>query len=193
MTRFQQFSIAACAVFMATACVTPPSVAPAGTLQPEAEFSVDLARDWSHFPAAFNPITQGSMITQDGFILNRIHMMTLEAGEPIMKARKTDDVPRFNTGMSQIELVELVTATLNRVGYESVTAENVEPMDFDGLDGVQFQITGKFDTGLNLKGNVGLAQDGEKLHVIYFLAPELHYHETMEDEAKAIIASADVM
>lgn len=174
-----------------TACVQVPVAAPAGALQPEAGFQVQLNQAWTHYPETSNPVTQGSFVTLDGPILNRVHMMTISDGEAIMKASKRDDVPRYTVGMSQIEMVELLTSSLNRVGYSSIEADNIAPADFDGSEGIRFNVTGKYDTGLNLKGDVAVAEIDNQLHIIFFLAPELHYYDATTADVDALINSAN--
>ncbi|NBC34899.1 MAG: hypothetical protein GVY13_19685 [Alphaproteobacteria bacterium] len=173
-------------------CVETMSAVPAGPLDGDAGFTVTLQDDWTRVPASINMITRGDLLTRDGLTLNQLHLISLEDGESLVRAAKDADVPVYTAGMSALEQVDLVTASLQRLQYADVATANVRPQDFDGTEGTRFDITGKFRSGLDFRGDVAVAEAGDKMHVVVFLAPAAHYYDSDAGEVAGIIASADL-
>lgn len=176
------------------ACVAMPSVAPAGQFASDADFTVTLAEDWSYWPAAQNTATTDGYLTQDGFILNRVHLISLKDGESIIKyAPKDAPRPYYSKGASETEIVDLVTASLLNIGYNTMEATDIRPATVDGQDGMRFGLTGKWDNGANVSGDVMAVVDGEdKLHLVMFLAPSLHYYGALEARVDQMMQTVDL-
>lgn len=184
--------IAIGATIAASGCVAMPSSVPPGMFEPEAEFTVNLGETWSYWPGAHNGATRGGYLSQDGFMLNRIHMVSLKEGETLANVYIKDDVPKFSASSTEFEIVELVTNTLLKVGYNAMEADDIRPVEVDGQDGIAFSLSGKWENGLNVKGDAQAVVANDKLHLIFFLAPEIHYYNELEDNANSIFASMDL-
>ena len=177
---------------LASACAAMPDVAPAGAFQSEAGFAITLERDWSRWPENLNYATAGDFLTQDGVLLNRVHLVTLEDGEPLVRAARNAEVPRFSTASTEFEIVDMITSSLMMVGYNSVEANEVRPASIDGVDGLRFGLEGRWENGLRVKGDAAaVVVDGE-LHMVLFMAPELHYYDALSAEVDGIMNSIDL-
>jgi hypothetical protein len=186
MKRF--FAIAALAVL--TACAPTMAAAPPGAFQPTNALAVNLQNSWTHIPPQLNFVTNGSVLTRHGVSLGRVDIVRLEPGQSILRVARNVDAPEYTSGMSELELVELVTASLQRLEYTDIRAENVRPHQLAGVPGVRFDIHGKYPSGLNLRGDAVLAQANDELNLIIFLAPAAHYYEASAAEVEQIIQSA---
>jgi hypothetical protein len=171
-------------------CVAVMTAAPPGPLQTEAKFTVDLQNNWTRIPSDQNLSTSGSMLTRHGTALERVDILTVKPGNSIVRAQSTDDAPRFRANMSELELVELVTASLNKMGFVDIKTENVRSSPLAGAPGVRFGLTGRYSSGLNCKGDVALAVSGGELNVIMFLAPASHYYAASAGEVDHFIQTA---
>jgi len=137
-----------------------------------------------------NGVTTGSVLTRHGVELDRVDLMSIAVGGSIMKVGPHDDAPRYRAGMSDLELVELVTSSLTRMGFTDVQTVNVRPQQFAGAAGVRFGITGKYHSGLNMRGDIVLAQANSKLDAIMFIAPAAYYYDANSEEIEHLISSA---
>lgn len=175
-----------------SACVAMPSVAPAGQFAPDAEFTVNLSEDWSYWPPAHNPAMEGGYVTQDGFFLNRVHFVTLDDGDSLIRVARGVERPFYSAGSSELEIVELVTNSLTSIGYTTMEADNIRPTTIDGHSGIEFGLSGKWENGLNIKGDAAAIPVGDQLHLVVFLAPELHYYDALHSSVGDIIQSMDL-
>jgi hypothetical protein len=173
-----------------SACAVTMTAAPPGPLQTDAGLAVDLQNSWTRIPAALNGATNGTVLTRHGVMLDRVDLLSIDAGKSIIKAPRNVDVPVFRAGMSELELVELVTASLLRVGLTDVRAENVRPHQFLGASGIRFNLVGKYSSGLNMRGDAALAVVNGKLNVILFVAPAAHYYDANAAEIEQLIQNA---
>lgn len=178
------------AIAALTACVPTMTAAPAGAFDSGSGLAVSLQRDWTHIPPNLNFATTGSVLTRQGLSLQRVDILTLEPGDAIIRVTRDEDAPEYRAGMSETELVELVTASLTRLGYTDITTDNIRAHQLAGAPGVRFNIGGKYSSGLNLRGDAALAESNGKLNVIIFVAPALHYYEASAAEVDALIQSA---
>jgi hypothetical protein len=186
MKRVMAFAVIAALM----ACAPTLTAAPPGLFQPKRGVAVELRSAWTHIPPELNDVTTGSVLTRHGLALNRIDIIRLRPGQSIVRAPSYVEAPRFRTGMSEPELVGLVTASLQRLEYTDVRTENVRPHTLAGAPGVRFDIHGKYPSGLNLRGDAVLAQAHDELNLILFLAPAAHYYEASANEVEQIIQSA---
>lgn len=178
---------------LAAGCVAMPSVAPKGSFAPDAGFLVTLPETWSYWPPEQNFATTGGYLTRDGMLLNRVHLMTLKDGDRILKTvGKATDIPSWSSAATEYEIVELVTNSLLKIGYNTMEADNIRPIQVDGVEGIAFDLKGKWTNGLNVKGDVAAVKANEKLNLVLFLAPELHYYDDVKDEVEQIILSVDL-
>lgn len=183
----------AAAAMLAAGCVAVPTIATQGSFAPDADFSVTLPETWSYWPPEQNFATTGGYLTRDGMLLNRVHLITLKDGDHILKTYgKATDIPSWSSTATEYETVELVTSSLLKIGYNTMEADNIRPVQVDGAEGIAFDLKGKWTNGLNVKGDVAAVKTGDKLNLVLFLAPELHYYDDVKDEVDQIIASVDL-
>lgn len=184
--------IALAALLTSAACTVTPEAVPAGPVATPAGFEVTLADDWSRWPEALNPATQGEYLTKDGVLLNRLHFSQVTDGKPWIKAAKDADVPRYRASASEVETVDFIVASLKRIGYTEMTASNIRPEQLDGKSGVRFDLTGKWENGLDIKGDAAFLPATDGLKLVVFLAPKLHYYDASAQEVDGIIRSVNL-
>ncbi len=180
--------------FFLAACVAGPTALEPGVYTADNATSVTLSEAWSKYPANMNVATKGEVLTKDGPPLNRLHFIQMSEGEALLKTPKKvpEDTPVFTVGMSEIDIVDMVTNSLLKISYSVMEAENIRPVTIDGQEGLRFDLTGKWENGLNVSGDVVAVPKGEKLNLVMFIAPTMHYYPTSETEVEAIIASIDL-
>lgn len=184
-------TMAAAAAALAS-CAVMPETAPAGAFQTESQFAVTLPSDWSRWPSQINYATSGEYLTKDGMLLNRLHFVTIEDGSAFVRAGRDAEVPTYVEGASEFEVVELVTRSLALIGYNSVEAVEIRPATIDGNEGIRFGLIGNWENGLNVRGDVAAVTEADGLHLILFLAPEMHYYASLADEVDQIMSSMDL-
>lgn len=172
------------------ACVPTMTAAPAGAFDPGTGLTVNLQNSWTHVPANLNGAVNGSVLTRHGLALERVDILSIEPGQSLIRVPREVDAPEFRAGMSEPELVELVTSSLSRIGFTDLAAEDVRAYQMAGAPGVRFALTGKYASGLHMRGDAALAESGGKLNVILFLAPAAHYYDANANEIDALIQSA---
>lgn len=172
-----------------TGCVATMSAAPAGSYSLKDGTSMTLQHAWTHIPDNLNA-TNGSIMTKDGMSLNQLYILTVEPeGKMVTVADKSQEYPEFEAGSSELKQIEFITANLSRLGFENVKTLNVSPTTLSGMEGVQFDLTGNYASGLNMKGKVALAESEAGLHTIIFMAPATYYYDRDVAEVDAIIES----
>lgn len=185
--------LAVSSMALLAACVATPSAVQPGMFEPDTGFTVSLEEAWSYFPPNFNQATVGGYLTRDGFYLNRVHLITLEDGDSMIAGKGGDiERPYFHAGMTELEIVEMVTNSLTAIGYTTMEADEIRPAMVDGQPGMAFTLQGKWENGANIKGDVLAVPVGSDLHMMMFLAPELHYYEALQDSVEAMMASMNL-
>lgn len=181
---------ALCALTL-VACVAQPKAVAPGDFASKAGMTLPLSSDWSHFPETSLSIDtfRGEYLTKDGPLLNRLQLVSVKDGEALMRGAQNADVPRFVTGTSELEQVEFVTQSLDRMGYSGMTAANIRPGTFDGQAGIRFDISGVLENGLEIRGDVAAVASGETLHLALFLAPAMHYYDATASEVNAALSA----
>ncbi len=189
MKRLLVLSLAASTL---AACAAMPTTAPAGVFETDAAFSVNLPSDWSHWPAQANFTTSGEYLTKDGVLLNRLHFLTIEDGGTIVRAMRNADVPTYDASAGEFEVIEFITQSLEAIGYNSVEAAEIRPAEIDGVEGLRFEVSGNWENGLNVRGDIAAVAQEDALSVIIFMAPEMHYYGALQGEVDTIISSMDL-
>ena len=154
---------AGCAAVLG-ACAATPETVPAGRYDSEAGFAVTLERDWSRWPAAINPATHGEYLTQDGVLLNRLHLVTLKDGASLVRTARGETAPQYNASGSELEVVDFLTASLDEVGYNALAADDIRPATIDGADAIRFALAGKWENGLDVRGDAALQREIRRQH-----------------------------
>jgi len=186
-----KYLIAALALTSVSGCVaTPQAVAP-GPFASEAGFTVPLTNDWSQWASTINLQTKGEFLTKDGVQLNRLHLVSLDDGEPFVRAARDTDLPKYSAESSEIDIADFVASSFKRLGYSAMDAEAIEPASFDGQDGISFKLTGKTEKGLNVAGDAAAVKVADGLKLVIFLAPKTHYYGASAEEVSGIISGID--
>lgn len=180
----------AASAFLLSACVSTMTAAPAGAFAVKNSATVTLMDGWTHIPENLNA-AKGSALTKDGIGLNRVHIVTIPDGKKMINITdKSQEYPTYQAGSSELKQIEFLTSSLSRLGVEGLTTRNVTPKTIGGLDGVQFEIDGKYTSGLNMKGLAALAESSSGLNVIVYVAPASHYYQKDLAGVKGMIDSA---
>src|SRR5262249_49359093 len=145
---------------------------------------------WTSIPPQLNGATSGTVLTRHGVTLDRVDILSVADGGAILRVQPHDDAPRYHKGMSDLELVELVTASLTRMGFTDVATVNARPQRFAGGAGVRFGLTGRYHSGLNMRGDVILVQAHDKLDAIMFIAPAAYYYDANAQDIDHLMTSA---
>lgn len=170
-------------------CVTGPVIAPAGSFNAE-PFSLTLANDWSSFARKGEGV-KGAALTKDGRVLNELAVYLIEDERDLKlgKGGAQEEVV-YNPGLSQLELVEFATATLTSLSYKNVETVDVKLVIFVGQDGVGFDFTGFYESGLKANGIMRLAETENGLAVGFYVSPERVYFDRDAAEARVALDSA---
>lgn len=174
-----------------TACATGPKLASAGMFE-AGSYSVPLSQDWTAYSIKTGKGKPAQILTVDGQVLNSVYLFSdLKEGDSLMKERKRDNpVPKFSTDLSELELVEFLTDSLERgQGLLNVEAKNVNPTTFKGSDAVKFDFTAVNENGLNVSGSSLLGVKDEKLNIVLYMAPTIHYYGKLKGDVSAMMAS----
>lgn len=153
------------------------------------------AEPWNRW--SYRPIKKSEVWTLDGINLNELYFVTgLIPGEPIYREanKKDNPLPKFRTGMQLTDIPELFESS-NRVvlGVSSFTISGVEPFKFGGNDGIKFSYEYALsNSALTRKGVAVGTIVQNKLHLISFTAPSLHYFDRDRAKAEAIMASVTI-
>ena len=157
------------AMLILPACVTTMTAAPAGTLALKDNATVNLTQSWTSVPDALHE-AKGVVLTKDGMMLNRVHLISVEPGKEMVDVSdKSLEYPVYSAGMSRLEQVNFVTSSLARLGFADLKTASVMPATLSGADGIRFDISGKYASGLNLRGKVGMAETEAGLNMILSL------------------------
>jgi len=182
-------SLAAAALL--TACASGPKLASAGMFE-AGSYSVPLSQDWTAFNIKTGKGKPAQLLTVDGTVLNSVYLYSdLKEGDSLMKERKRDNpVPKFTTDLSELELVEFLADSLERGhGLLDVQTMNVEPSSFKGAEAIQFDFTALNENGLKISGSSLLGVEDEKLNIVLYMAPTIHYYGKLKGDVSAMMTS----
>lgn len=174
-----------------TACATGPQLAPAGKFETPA-YSVDLLSDWNALPVRTDKNKKATVLTKDGTRLNAVYLFSdVMPGDALYnQVRRDNPVPKFDPDMSDLEMVELVTSSLERgARIKSLKTQNVRPDSFNGRDAIRFDMTGTTGAGLDVEGSALLANIDGKFNLVMFVAPSEYYAEKYRRDVDAIFGS----
>ncbi|MEO9600814.1 hypothetical protein [Parasphingorhabdus sp.] len=135
---------------------------------------------------------RGESWTKNGFPLNRIDFFTqIEAGDSIYKERskKYQPLPKFQSDMLLPDLAELFKANFsivnNATGFEIT---KLEPAKLGVAPGLKVSYTYlRPSDPLTRLGEARMAVHNERLYIINYTAPQLHYFDGSILEARAIM------
>ena len=136
------------------------------------------------------------MWTQDGLSLDTLRFFTaVPEGEPLAEIRGSNEkqVPKFRATMQPQEIVELFE-NLSVTGLNSGSTFHLDrlvPVKFLGGDGFRFDysLTRKGDE-LEMKGAAFAAVRDQRLYMMVFQAPKIHYFGKWAAAAEVIAVTA---
>ncbi|MCF2910932.1 hypothetical protein L1285_21745 [Pseudoalteromonas sp. DL2-H2.2] len=143
--------------------------------------------------AGFNQHKKSELWTKDGLGLNELYIIgNINEGESIFKSHNKElPLPSFKTGMLPNELEEFIKTSLKNShgGKISVTTENMAPVELG--DGIAFrlQLSYFLEHGLKKSVDALLTTKNDKLYVIMYVAPSLHYAQKHQAEINSIFNS----
>jgi len=131
--------------------------------------------------------------TRDGIPLNALRIYAdIKPGEHVFRARvrgERDEGARFRTGLSEIEIAELIVEGLRGSGLQNVEARALAPAKLGGHAGFRAELSFDNSAGLHYRGLLlGEGADGS-LSFLMYTAPAEHYFERDRAAVEAIFAS----
>ena len=154
----KHLTLALGAMLILPACAPTMSAAPAGPLSLKDSGTVNLTQSWTSVPDGLHN-AKGTVLTKDGMSLNRVHIISVKAGDEMVDVvDKSLEYPVYSEGMSRLEQINFVTSSLSRMGLANVDTSSVTPATLSGTDGIRFDLNGKYSSGLNFRGKVGMAE-----------------------------------
>lgn len=172
----KHLTLALGATILLTACTATMSAAPIGALALKNGATVNLTQSWTSVPDDLHN-AKGTVLTKDGMTLNRVHIISVESGDEMVDVLdKSQEYPVFTAGMSSLEQVNFVTSSLARLGLADLQTAAVTPAKISGADGIRFDLSGKYSSGLKMRGKVGMAETPAGLNMIIFIAPSEFYY-----------------
>lgn len=154
--------------------------------------TVTAPAEWNR--ATDRPTKRTEIWTKDGTTLGELDFwLGVKAGEPLFKERskKKAPLPKFDPNMLPTDLVEFFEDTARTVlGGSLYETTYVRPAKLAGQPGVEFEFTFTGADEVARKGLVRGAIMGNRLYLINFDAPKLHYYDEHVDEVRAIMDSA---
>lgn len=158
-------------------------------------YTLTLGSGWADISVLSNQTSAGvRLLTIDGPLLNRLYATQgLKEGQSIIRqtgAKRDNPLPGYRAGMTSRDLVEMITETVELLGYIDPEAMDQRPAKFGGADGVRFEIAARTAQGLAIAGTALVAEARGRAHVLLFLAPKEHYFVASLAEVESIFASA---
>ena len=159
--------------------------------------SVVPPRPWNrHRAMLFEDIPAVEDWTLNGPLLDGITFITgLRDGKSMIRQRRTADqqVPVFRANMTALEIAAMLE-TLYRVrgGTVDFRTLSIQPRQFLGTNGFQFDYERLADDELWRKGRVVGAVINGELYVVLFDAARSHYYDAALPDFEAVVASAQL-
>jgi hypothetical protein len=166
----------------------------------EGGMSVNVGNDVTVDPqvAWANPSGAGistTVWTIDGFGLNELRFLTgIKPGDPLLQVSGVAraEIGVYATSMLPNDVMDLLTSTLGKAGFQQIRAERLRPAQFGTVTGFRFELDYLNKNGLRLKAMVLAAQRGGNLDLIMFNAPAEYYFDRYAPTVEQIFASVRV-
>jgi len=136
--------------------------------------------------------------TVDGPSLQQLIFLTgIDDGKPLFtparQGQNSEKMPKFRSGMTSLEIVDLLEATLVRENVHQFEKQNIQPVTFGGRDGFRFDFSYVSSGGLNYNGIATGAVKDDKLYLIMYLGTSMHYYEKYVEQVEQIINSVEFL
>jgi hypothetical protein len=153
---------------------------------------------WNRAPRSPQEITREENWTLNGPHLDNLTFIGgVKSGEPLVRNQRRSDwrqVPNFRADMPPTDIIGIVE-TFYRVRGGSVSFETkaVQPRDFLGRPGFQFDYERLGGDEVRRLGRGAAVVIGDRLYMILFDAAAMHYFPSGVAEAERIISSARLL
>ncbi|MBX7539945.1 hypothetical protein [Qipengyuania sphaerica] len=148
--------------------------------------------DWNR--ATERPTSRSEIWTQDGVALSELMFYAkIKDGETLFKKhqRKRNPLPEFSKDMLLTDLVEWYEDTANvALGGSLFEIVEVKPATLAGYEGVHFSYSYTGGDNVARLGEARAAIIDEKLYLISFEAPRIHYFDRYIAGVRAMMDSA---
>ena len=156
------------------------------------DLRITAPADWNR--ATERPTSRSEVWTQDGVGLTELMFYArIKDGETLFKRnqRKRNPLPEFDKDMLLTDLVEWYEDTANvALGGSLFEIVEVQPATLGGYTGVHFRYSYTGSDNVARLGEARAAIVDEKLYLISFEAPRLHYFDRYIAEVRAMMDSA---
>lgn len=164
-------------VLALAACVSTGQLVSARSGIPVFDLQLDSGLDWSR-----TKLPREEIWTIDGVFLNRFLVYSgVKPGEHVFLAgherSHRPDGPWYRPGMRPDEIRDVILDALRGSGWSNVTANNLRPAQFGGVDGLRFEASMTLSNGLNYKGMFGAVERKGKLVHFLWVAPAEYYYD----------------
>lgn len=189
--------LAAAALVALAGCAQMVKVEP-GQVTVKETLKLTTASAWNRFELQF-PLSvapgASEVWTQDGITLDALAFFVgIEQGKTLGSAipGTNKKLPQFRSTMTPGEIVELYEQMVTQDG-SAFALKRVAPGRFGGQPGFRFEhtITRKSDNVL-LKGIAQGAVVKDKLYLVVFTAPSIHYFDRHAPQVEPLLASAEI-
>lgn len=153
-------------------------------------YVVEPTRQWSGLK-----VGNTHYLTIDGPGLQQLIITTgIEPGDALFDigaagAATAEKFPKYQEGLSSIEIVELVENTLEAWGYSQIEKSNIRPDTLNGAPATVIDLSMSGSNGLRYQGFVYAVQHGDEMQIFMYHGTELFHYEKNANDALAIIRS----
>jgi len=177
-------------VVLAAACARFGLVGP-GRVDIAGAYTVDTPVAWENSSEG-----KSEMWTVDGLDLQRLTFVNgLADGEALFEAEgdNAENLPRFHSTMSPLEIKELIEAGLRASGAHQLETYDFRTEMFGSLPGYRFDFSYALASGLENEGTViGANKDG-KLYLIVYTGTRFYYYGKYKDDVERLISSIRIL
>ncbi|KID57534.1 hypothetical protein JF50_10105 [Pseudoalteromonas luteoviolacea] len=144
-----------------------------------------------------NPHKKSQLWTKDGLALNELYIIgNIANGETIFKSSNKElPLPSFKAGMLPNELEEFVKTSLKNShgGSINVNTESMAPQMIGEDVGFRMELSYFLEGGLKKSVDALVAVKNDKLYMVMYISPSLHYAERYKAEVNSIFGSVSVL
>lgn len=152
-------------------------------------------------PVEWNKFNQSKVEiwTRDGTVLNELTLFEgISEGNtlfpiPYWDKKQLALAPKFAPGMRANDVMEFVLASFSQRKVDAIEGHNLRPANFGSLRGFRFEVTYVNQPGMEMKGMLIGAIEEDKLHLVMFNAPKLHFFDRDKELVEQIMGSIEII
>jgi hypothetical protein len=189
--------LAAAALCALAGCAAQMVKVEPGQVTVKDALSLNTANAWNRFELGQQYLSVGpgaaEVWTQDGITLDALAFFVgVAQGETLGRAIAGKKLPQFRSTMTPGEIVELYEQMVTQDG-SAFALKRVVPGRFGGQPGFRFEhtITRRSD-GVLLRGIAQGAVVKDKLYLVAFTAPSIHFYDRHAAQVEPLLASAEI-